>query len=171
MSFIIRNISIVLETLVYRGREGQWAYLVHRVAGLGVLLFLSLHIVDIFIIAFGPEVFNALLFIYKGPVARVLEVFLAFGLLFHALNGLRIIAQDFYPPLMRHHRTLFWIQAVIFSLLFIPAGTFMMAEFITVWGGLVFALALWVLVPLAAFAQYKIPAQLNLNVSEAGGAK
>ncbi|MBM2843086.1 MAG: sdhC, partial [Anaerolineales bacterium] len=33
-------------SLHYRGREGQWAYLLHRVTGLGTLLFLTIHILD-----------------------------------------------------------------------------------------------------------------------------
>src|SRR5690606_40253944 len=77
----------ILQGLRYRGRQGMWAWLLHRTTGLGILLFLLLHIFDIFLVAFGPEVFNALLFIYRAWWARVLEVFLLFGVLFHALNG------------------------------------------------------------------------------------
>ena len=51
----------ILEGLRYRGREGMIAWLLHRASGLGVLLFLALHIVDIFLLAFGPDIFNALL--------------------------------------------------------------------------------------------------------------
>jgi len=97
-------------------------------AGLGVLAFLALHIVDIFVAAFGPGLFNDLLFLYKGPAARVGEIFLAFGLLYHALNGLRIIAADFIPTLasLKVARTLFWVQMLLFLALFIPASYFMM---------------------------------------------
>ena len=171
MSAITRVSSVIAESLVYRGREGQWAYLVHRVAGLGVLLFLGLHIFDIFLVGFGPDVFNNLLFLYKGPLARVLEVLLAFGLLFHALNGLRIVAQDFVPPLMRYHKTLFYVECFVFSVLFIPAGTFMLREFFTVAGGLAITLIVWALVPLAVLGTMAAPTPLNLNVSEIGGGK
>src|SRR5690606_41463547 len=94
----------ILQGLRYRGRQGMWAWLLHRTTGLGILLFLLLHIFDIFLVAFGPEVFNALLFIYRAWWARVLEVFLLFGVLFHALNGLRLIIQDFWPALWRYER-------------------------------------------------------------------
>jgi succinate dehydrogenase / fumarate reductase cytochrome b subunit len=164
----IRNItSAIAESLVYRGREGQWAYLVHRAAGLGVLAFLALHIFDIFLVAFGPTVFNDFLFLYKGPVARILEVFLLFGLLFHALNGLRIIVQDFFPRLMRYHRSLFYVECVIFTIVFIPAAVSMLYQFFE-WWGLVIALLLWALVPLAMLGSYFAPTPLNLNV---GGAE
>lgn len=181
MSFISRNVSVILETLVYRGREGQGAYLVHRVAGLGVLLFLALHIFDIFVVAFGPEVYNRLLFIYKGHLPRLFEVALAFALLYHALNGLRIIVQDFYPAIMRYHKTLYWIQYIVFTLVFIPAATFMMREFnveiggMTLIGGIPYGLLVglifWAVVPAAFLVQNVAPPQAGLNVSIAGGGK
>jgi succinate dehydrogenase / fumarate reductase cytochrome b subunit len=114
--------------LRYKGGTGQWAWAIHRAAGLGVLAFLALHIADIFVAAFGPGLFNDLLFLYKGPLARVGEIFLAFGLLYHALNGLRIILQDFAPRLasLKTARRLFWLQMILFLALFIPASYFMM---------------------------------------------
>lgn len=181
MSFITRNVSVILETLIYRGREGQGAYLLHRVAGLGVLMFLALHIFDVFIVAFGPAVYNNLLFIYKGQLPRLLEVALAFALIYHALNGLRIIVQDFYPPIMRYHKTLFYIQFVLFTLVFIPAATFMMREFNVVVGdfvliggypyGILVGLILWAVVPASYLVQNVAPPQAGLNVSIAGGGK
>jgi len=169
VSAISRFSAVITESLVYRGREGQWAYLVHRVAGLGVLLFLALHIFDIYLLGFGPEVFNALLFLYKGPAARVLEVFLLFGLLFHALNGLRIIVQDFFPPLMRHHKRLFYFEVVVFTVVFLPAATMMLNQFTGLIVGFVIALIMWALVPLAYLGSYAAPPPLNLHVGEAGG--
>ena len=171
MSAISRFAAVVAESVVYRGREGQWAYLVHRVAGIGVLLFLALHIFDIYLLGFGPDVFNALLFLYKGPAARVLEVFLLFGLLFHGLNGLRIILQDFFPPLMRHHKRLFYIEVVIFTLVFLPGATMMLNEFVGLLIGFVVAVVMWALVPLAYLASYAAPPPLNLNVAEVGGGR
>jgi len=97
----------------------MWAWLLHRTTGLGILLFLLLHIFDIFLVAFGPEVFNALLFIYSAWWARVLEVFLLFGVLFHALNGARLIIQDFWPSLWRYERQMILAEAIIFVPLFL----------------------------------------------------
>ena len=117
-----------VSALRYRGGPNQWAWAIHRVAGLGIFLFLALHIADIFVAAFGPTVFNDLLFLYKGPAARILEIFLAFGLLYHALNGLRITAADFIPRLahLETARRLFYSELVVFAALFTPASYFMM---------------------------------------------
>jgi succinate dehydrogenase / fumarate reductase cytochrome b subunit len=127
---MIDAIRVGSSVLRYRGGEGQWAWAIHRVAGLGILAFLALHIADIFVAAFGPALFNDLLFLYKGPLARIGEILLAFGLLYHALNGLRIIAADFIPRLasLKTARILFYGQLVLFLLLFIPAGYFMMVS-------------------------------------------
>jgi succinate dehydrogenase / fumarate reductase cytochrome b subunit len=113
--------------LRYRGREGQWSWLVHRVGGLGIMLFLLLHITDIFLISLGADVFNSVLFIYKSPPFRVLEVFLIFGVLFHAVNGLRIIIVDFWPDMGRYERAMVWIESIIVAAVFIPATVITLA--------------------------------------------
>ena len=110
-----------LESLRYQGREGQWAWLLHRVTGIGVFLFLALHIFDIFLMVFGPEVFNELLFIYHQPWARIGHIFLFFGVLFHALNGIRVTILDFWPAMWRYQRQAVWVQVVVFLLLFVPS--------------------------------------------------
>ncbi len=114
--------------LRYRGGINQWAWAINRVAGIGVLLFLGLHIADIFVVFFGSRLFNNLLFLYKGPPARILEVFLTFGLIYHGLNGLRITAADFIPRLavLKSSQIVLYIQLTIFAALFLPASFFMM---------------------------------------------
>lgn len=89
------------------------SWILHRVTGVGILLFLVLHIFDIFLLGFGPDVFNELLFIYSAWWARILEVFLLFGVLFHAVNGARIIIQDFSPRLWRYERQMIWAEVAI----------------------------------------------------------
>ncbi len=117
------------EGVTYRGYEGHWAWILHRVTGLGVLLFLALHIVDIFLLSLGPQIFNSLLVLYRSPVARVFDVFLLFGLLFHALNGLRIVVIDFWPGATRAHKTLFWVECLIFLVIFVPSAVALLAPF------------------------------------------
>ena len=113
--------------LRYRGREGHWAWVLHRVSGIGVMLFLLLHITDIFLLAFGPNVFNTWLFLFKAPPFRVMEVFLIFGVLFHAVNGLRVILVDFAPGMGRYQHVLFWIEVVVVTIVFIPAAVITLA--------------------------------------------
>ena len=114
--------STLVSGLKYKGREGQWAWILHRVAGLGVLLFLVLHIFDIFLIGFGRATFEDLLFLYHSPLGRLFEVFLIFGVLFHAINGLRIIILDFWPDLMEHQQRLVWLTVIVFLVIFLPVA-------------------------------------------------
>lgn len=125
MAALLQTASGVLR---YRGGAGQWAWAIHRAAGLGVLAFLLLHIFDIFLASFGPALFNELLFLYKGWLSRILEILLLFGLLYHALNGLRLILMDFFPIVAsrRVARNFLYMQLAIFLVLFIPAGIYMM---------------------------------------------
>lgn len=80
----------------YRGKSGQWAFMAHRVSGFLVFLFLLLHIVDVSTVRW-PDVYDEIHSLYGNVLLRVFEVGLLFALLFHAFNGVRIVAVDFFP--------------------------------------------------------------------------
>ncbi len=75
------------EYLTYRGGPGQWSWILHRLTGAGVFLFLLVHIVDIALVGWGPAIFNRLLFLYRYPPFRVGEIILVGAVIYHALNG------------------------------------------------------------------------------------
>jgi succinate dehydrogenase / fumarate reductase, cytochrome b subunit len=110
----------VVNSLRYRGREGQWAWILHRVSGLGVMLFLVLHVFDIFLMAAGEEVFERFLLLYTAAPFRVLEAALIFAVIYHALNGLRIIIIDFWPQTGRYQAVMWRVQLVLAILISIP---------------------------------------------------
>ncbi len=111
----------------YRGHEGQWAWLFHRITGIGVFLFLLAHIVDTAMIGWGPKVYNETMAIYRHPLFRVGEVILAGAVLYHALNGIRIIIIDFWPESTLAQKKLFYAAVVTFAVIFVPAAIYMMA--------------------------------------------
>jgi succinate dehydrogenase / fumarate reductase cytochrome b subunit len=111
----------MMEGLRYRGKEGQWSWILHRLTGLGIFLFLALHIFDIYLILLGPEPFNTLSTIYHHPVARIGHIFLFFSLLWHAFNGARITMLDFMPHLWKYQRQAVQIQVVVFLAVFVPS--------------------------------------------------
>jgi succinate dehydrogenase / fumarate reductase cytochrome b subunit len=111
----------------YRGGEGMWTWILHRLTGLGVLFFLIVHVVDTGLIIYSPEFYDHALDIYKHPLFRFGELFIFFGVLFHAVNGLRIIAQDFWPYVMQYQRRLAWATAVIVALAMVPVTWIMLA--------------------------------------------
>ena len=106
--------------LRYQGREGYWAWVLHRVSGLAVLLFLLVHIVDTGFMMLGREVYNHAIDLYRQPLFRVGEVFVFAGVLYHALNGLRLIVIDFWDRALPIQRQL-WYTVVALSVgLMIP---------------------------------------------------
>jgi succinate dehydrogenase / fumarate reductase cytochrome b subunit len=112
--------------LFYRGKEGQWSWIFHRLTGVGVLIFLFTHILDIYLIGFGPDMFNKVMAIYTHPVFRISEVFLFAAVLYHALNGIRIVIIDFWPNGTRYYRQMFYVVLTLFVLLMIPASYLML---------------------------------------------
>lgn len=116
-------VASIYKGITYRGAEGQWAWILHRASGLGIVLFLYMHIVSIFIVAIGPGpykwVHDAL---YTSPPAKVLEIFLMFGVIYHAFNGMRIIIIDFFPALGKYQRTIVRIELALVVIILVPAA-------------------------------------------------
>ena len=91
---------------LYRGQEGQWTWILHRITGVGVLLFLFAHIVDTALVAWGPDAYNRVVGVYHHPIVQIMELGLVGAVIFHALNGMRIMIIDFWPATSAHNRRL-----------------------------------------------------------------
>jgi succinate dehydrogenase / fumarate reductase cytochrome b subunit len=113
--------------LRYKGNAGMWTWLLHRVTGLGILAFLIIHVADTAIVVYNPEFYDHTLDIYRSPLFKVAELAIFFAVIFHGLNGLRIIIQDFYPLAMMHQRRLAWAAAGITAVAILPIGWIMLA--------------------------------------------
>jgi succinate dehydrogenase / fumarate reductase, cytochrome b subunit len=112
---------------MYRGQSGQWSWLLHRVTGLGVLLFLLIHIVDITLIGFGSKVYNASIAVFSTWPVRLLSLALIGSVLYHAFNGVRIILIDFWPAAYKYQRQMFYVVMVVTILSFLPMAYFIIA--------------------------------------------
>lgn len=117
----------IIKYVTYRGGEGHWSWLLHRITGIGVFLFLLAHIIDTSMIGWGPAYYNAAMALYRHPVFRVGEVILAGAVLYHALNGIRIIIMDFRPETMTAQKKIFYAVVTIFIVIFVPAAIYMLA--------------------------------------------
>jgi len=103
----------------------MWSWILHRATGVGVLLFLLIHIIDTALIMLGPGAYNHIIALYKQAFFRPLELGLLAALLYHSLNGIRISLIDFWPALARFQEKLFYGVMVLFFILFIPASYLM----------------------------------------------
>jgi succinate dehydrogenase / fumarate reductase, cytochrome b subunit len=114
-----------IDLLSYRGGQGQWAYVLHRLSGVGILVFLIAHVVDTALIGWGPEVYNRVIALYRHPFFRVNEIVLFAAVLYHALNGIRVILVDMVPGATRRHKGLLALETVVFFALMVPAAVVM----------------------------------------------
>jgi succinate dehydrogenase cytochrome b subunit len=90
---------------VYKGKSGQWAFVGHRVTGFLVFFFLLLHIIDVSL-ASRPHLYDEVHAVYGNVLLRAFECGLLFALLFHSLNGLRVVIIDFFPRAVPRERLL-----------------------------------------------------------------
>ena len=114
--------------MFYRGKEGQWSWIFHRLTGVGVLLFLITHILDTMLVWFGPNIYNRVIMIYRHPLFKFAEIGLFAAVLYHSLNGIRIILIDFWPAGTRHHKQMFYIEITVFVLAMAVVTTIMMGH-------------------------------------------
>jgi succinate dehydrogenase / fumarate reductase, cytochrome b subunit len=110
---------------LYRGREGMWSWVAHRITGVLVFFFLFSHVLDTALVRVSPEAYDTVIATYKNPVVNVMEVGLVGAVLFHALNGLRVIAVDFWEKGPRFQRQLLWTVVAVWVLVMVPGAYFM----------------------------------------------
>jgi succinate dehydrogenase / fumarate reductase, cytochrome b subunit len=115
----------------YGGGVGQWSWLIHRVTGLGILAFLVVHIIDTFLVVAFPAEYDFTVDIYGGVFAgtyypwlrvgfRFAELALIACVLFHAVNGVRIVLFDFWPKSSDYQRQAFWVALGVFIAVMLP---------------------------------------------------
>jgi succinate dehydrogenase / fumarate reductase cytochrome b subunit len=105
---------------LYRGREGMWSWVAHRVTGVLIFFFLFAHVLDTALVRVSPEAYNDVIGTYKNPVVGVLELGLVAAILFHAFNGIRVVLVDFWANGPRYQRQLSYGVIGVFVLLFVP---------------------------------------------------
>ena len=98
---------------LYRGKVGMWSWVLHRISGVGIFFFLLVHILDTALVRVSPEAYNAVIAVYKTPIIGVAEIGLVAAILFHGLNGLRVIAVDFWSKGIKFQAAMFWAVMVI----------------------------------------------------------
>jgi succinate dehydrogenase / fumarate reductase cytochrome b subunit len=107
---LTRNVG--LKGLKYRGGGPMLVWVLHRIGGLAMIVFISIHVIASFFYQQTAGDFARLVDdIYESVY---FQVFIYFFVIFHALNGLRIILMDFWPKLLEYQREMIWIEWIIF---------------------------------------------------------
>ena len=118
---------------LYKGHPGQYSWILHRITGVAVILFLFMHVVDTALIGWGPEAYNRVVSAYANPVIHLLELGLVISVLYHSLNGLKITLIDFFPRLVSHIKGISLATATVFLLTAIPTTVIMLKQTYDLW--------------------------------------
>jgi succinate dehydrogenase / fumarate reductase cytochrome b subunit len=110
---------------LYRGREGMWSWVAHRITGVLTFFFLFAHVLDTALVRVSPESYDKVIDTYKNPFVNLMEIGLVGAVLYHALNGLRIIAVDFWSRGPKLQRQMLWIIVAIWVVVMVPGAFFM----------------------------------------------
>lgn len=106
-----RNVSLPA-ALRYQGKGPMWSFILHRIGGVGMAVFITMHILASFL---GGEIGVFLNTIYENWLFQIL---IFFCVLFHAINGLRITIVDLFPKLLVYEREAIWLELAVFIPLF-----------------------------------------------------
>ena len=109
-----RNVSLQT-ALRYKGQGPFLTYILHRIGGMGMAIFITTHILATFMNGKGWKIGYIINSIYFDPF---FQIFILFCILFHAINGLRITILDLFPKLILYHRQAIMIEWGIFIVLY-----------------------------------------------------
>lgn len=106
---------------LYRGDPGMWSWVAHRITGVSVFFFLFVHVLDTALVRVSPEAYDQVIDTYKNPVVGLMELGLVAAVLYHALNGIRVMAVDFWAKGPRYQRQMLWAILGIWVVVMVPA--------------------------------------------------
>jgi succinate dehydrogenase / fumarate reductase cytochrome b subunit len=103
---------------LYRGKVGMWSWVLHRITGVAIFFFLLVHVLDTSLVRISPAAYEGVMETYKTVIMGIGELGLVAAILFHALNGVRIILIDFWRKGAKLQNTMFWIVIALAAVLF-----------------------------------------------------
>ena len=103
---------------------GGWAFLLHRLSGLVLVLYLGLHFYVLHSLTRGPAAYRAMLTLLNNPWLKALEVGLFATVAYHAFNGVRLVLMGLNIG-VRHHKAMFWAAVVAAFLVTVAAAVAM----------------------------------------------
>jgi len=108
-SFFLRWLKTLLR---YRKNAGSWAWILHRLTGLGLTFYLFVHIIALTGLTKGEATFNEEMALFQSPIFLFLEWALGTLVMFHAINGIRIVLVDFGNGARNHKKILAFVYTL-----------------------------------------------------------
>lgn len=109
---------------VRRRGADAWAFALNRLTGIVLVLYLFVHLAVLSLLARGPDAWDDFLSLVRSPLALGLEALLVAVLLFHGLNGLRVILVNLGIG-TRARKTLFGVLMVVAAIAAVVSTTLM----------------------------------------------
>lgn len=96
----------------------MWSWVLHRITGVTIFFFLFVHVLDTAVIRIDPNKYSEIIETYKTPIIGLMEIALVGCVLYHALNGVRIILVDFWAKGPKYQRQMLWVILTLFVIVF-----------------------------------------------------
>ena len=93
----------------------MWSWVLHRITGATIFFFLFVHVLDTALVRVSPQAYNSVIETYKTPLVGLMEMGLVAAVLFHALNGIRVILIDFWAQGPRYQRHMLAVAVTVFA--------------------------------------------------------
>lgn len=117
----------IKENLSYKKDSGNWAWIYHRISGIALIAYLFLHVYSLSTLTDGKEAFETKMSTFSSGPFLVLEWVLFIFVLFHSLNGVRIVLVDLADG-SKYHKTLYRVSWIAGILLFLGMGYIMLSH-------------------------------------------
>lgn len=117
---------------LYRGKEGMWSWVAHRITGVVIFLFLLVHVLDTALVRVSPEAYDAVIGTYKNWYMAIGEAGLVGAVIYHAFNGIRVVLVDFWKKGTKYHKSMLWTVMILWVVVF---GAFFVRHMMLVLGG------------------------------------
>jgi succinate dehydrogenase / fumarate reductase, cytochrome b subunit len=104
-----------------RRKLGMWAYVLNRLTGIGLVVYLYLHLGVLTLLARGQSSWDSFVSLARSPYYLALDVLLLAGILIHGLNGLRVALTGFDIG-VRAQKTLFGIVMLVAAVALVAAA-------------------------------------------------
>ena len=114
----------------------MWSWVAHRVTGVLVFLFLFSHVLDTALVRVSPDSYDRIIDTYKNPLINLMEVGLVGAVLYHALNGIRVMLIDFWTKGVRYQKQMLFTIIGVWLVVMVPGAFFMLERTVrTMFGG------------------------------------
>jgi succinate dehydrogenase / fumarate reductase cytochrome b subunit len=112
----------------YKGGGPMLAWILHRISGLGIIIFVALHVIASFLTQqMGSDLGISINTIYESIY---FQLFIVFCAIFHGVNGFRIIVLDIWPRFIRYQKEATWLEWFVILPLYILTAFIMIRRFL-----------------------------------------